>query len=91
MDTKSISKLTVHGDNDTICNKDTWIKIGKPKLQPVEDQYKVADGNQLHVLRQFEVTAELDGKPGGIDLMVVVTNVLQLNLLGRQGVQAQTA
>ena len=56
----------------------------KPKLQPVEAQYKVADGNPLQVLGQFEVTAELDGKAGGIDLKVVVTNVPQLNLLGRQ-------
>ena len=72
------------GANDTICSKDTWIKVGKPKLQPVEAEYKVADGNPLQVLGQFEVTAELDGKAGGIDLKVVVTNVPQLNLLGRQ-------
>ena len=56
------------GANDTICIKDTWIKVGKPKLQPVEAEYKVADGNPLQVLGQFEVTAELDGKAGGIDL-----------------------
>ena len=50
----------------------------------MEAQYKVADGNPLRVLGQFEVTAELDGKAGSIDLMVVVTNVPQLNLFGRQ-------
>ena len=50
----------------------------------MEGQYKVADGNPLQVLGHFEVTAELDGKTGGIDLKVVVTNVPQLNLLGIQ-------
>ena len=59
------------GANGTICSKETWITIGKPKLQPVEAQYKVADGNRLQVLGQFEIIAELDGKTGGIDLKVV--------------------
>ena len=77
------------GANDTICSKDTLIKIGKPKLQPVEAQYKFADWNQLQVLGQFKVTAELDGKVGGIDLKAVVTNVSQLNLLGRQAMVNQ--
>ena len=49
----------------------------------MEAQYKVADGNPLQVLGQLEVTAELDGKVGGIDLKKVVTDVPQLNLLGR--------
>ena len=74
------------GADDTICSKDAWIKVGKLKLQPVETKYKVADGNPLQVLGQFEVTAELDRKAGGIDLKVVATNVPQLNLLGRQTV-----
>ena len=72
------------GAIDTICGKDTWITIGNPKLQPVNAQYRVADENPLQVLGQFEVTADLDGKVGSIYLMVVVTNVPQLNLLGRQ-------
>ena len=50
----------------------------------MEAQCKVADGNPLLVLEQFKVTTELDDKAGGIDLKVVVTNVPQLNLLGRQ-------
>ena len=75
-----------NGTNDTTCSKDAWIKIGKPKLQLVEAQYKVTDGNPLQVLGQFKVTAELNGKAGSIDLMVVVTNVPQMNLLGRQPV-----
>ena len=69
-----------HGANDTLCSKAIWIE--KLKLQPVEAQYKVVDGNPLHVLGQFEVTCELDGKSGGIDLKVIVINVSQLNLLG---------
>ena len=74
------------GANDTICGKDTWITIGKPKLQPVEAQYKVANGSPLQVLEQFEVTAELDGKTTDINLKVIFTNVPQLNLLGRQAI-----
>ena len=74
------------GANDTLCSKETWIKIQKPKLQPVETNYKVADGNPLQVLGQFEATAELDGKARGIDLKVVVNNVPQLNVLGRQAI-----
>ena len=72
------------GANDTIRSKDTWIKVGKLKLQLVEAQYKVADGNSLQVLGQFEVTAELYGKAGGINQKRIVTNVPQLNLLGRR-------
>ena len=72
------------GANDTIFGKDTWIKEGKPKFQPMKAEYKVANRNPLHVLGQFEVTAELDVKAGGIDLRVVVTNVPQPNLLGIQ-------
>ena len=60
------------------------IKIGKLKLQPVKAQYKLANGNPLKVLGQFEVTAKLNGKAGGVNLKVVVTNVPQLNLLGAQ-------
>ena len=41
------------------------MKVEKPNFQPVEAEYKVADGNVLLVLGQFEVTAELDGKAGG--------------------------
>ena len=36
------------------------------------------------MLGQFEVTAVLDGKAGGIDQKVVAINVPQLNLLERQ-------
>ena len=54
------------GANDTICTKDTWIKVGKLKVQPVEDEYKVANGNPLQVLGQFEVApnwmAKLEAK-----------------------------
>ena len=56
--------------------------MGKLKLQPVKAEYKVADGNPLQLLGQFEVTAEFDDKAGSIDLKV--TNLPQLNLLGRQ-------
>ena len=35
-------------------------------------------------MEQFEATAELGGKTGGRNLKVVVTNVPQLSLLGRQ-------
>ena len=38
--------------------KDTWIKVGKLKLQPVDAQYKVADGNPLQVSGHSEVTVE---------------------------------
>ena len=38
----------------------------------------------MQVLGQFKVTAELDGKVGGVNLKVVITNVPQLNLLSRQ-------
>ena len=50
----------------------------------MEAQYEVADGNPLQVLGQFKVTAELDGKAGGINLKVIVTNVTQQNLPRRQ-------
>ena len=67
------------GANDTLCNKETWIEIGKLKVQPVEAQYihVVADENPLQVLGQFELTAELYGKAGGVhvDLNLVVTSV----------------
>ena len=69
MDTKSISKLTA--ELMIFCIVETWIKIGKSKLQLMETQYKVADGNPLQVLGQFKVTAELDGKAGSIDRKVV--------------------
>ena len=46
-----------------------------------EAQDKDTDGNPLQVLGQSEVTVDLDGKAGGINLKVVVTNVPQLNLL----------
>ena len=72
------------GANDTLCSKETWIEIGKPKLQPVEAQYRVADGSPLQVLGQFKAAARLDGEAEGVDLRVVVTRVPQLNLLGRQ-------
>ena len=38
----------------------------------------------MQLLGQFKVTAELYGNTGGVNLKVVVTNVPQLNLLGRQ-------
>ena len=50
-------------------------------------EYKVANGNPLEVLGQFEVTTELDGKAGGIDLKVVVTDAPQLNLFRRQAME----
>ena len=84
VDTRSILKLTMEPTILWLCSKETWIETGKPKLQPVEAPYKVADGNPLKVLGHFEVTLELDSKTGGINLKVVVTNVFQLNLLGRQ-------
>ena len=40
--------------------------------------------NPLQVLGQFKVIAEIDGKAGGLDLKVIVTNASQLNLLGSQ-------
>ena len=52
----------------------------------MEAQYIVAKGNHLQILGEFEVTAELDGNAGGANLKVVVTNLPQLNLLGRQAV-----
>ena len=81
---KVISKLTVELTILCMCSKKTWINIGKPKLQTVEAQYKFADGNPLQVLRKLEVTVELEGKAGGIDLKVVITNMPQWNLFGRQ-------
>ena len=74
------------GANNIVCNKNTWINIGKLKLQPVEAHYKVANGNQLQVLGQFQVTGQLHYKAKGIhvDLKVVVTNMPELNLPGRQ-------
>ena len=57
------------GANDMMYNKETWIEIWKPKLQPVESQHKFSGGNPLQttmpthiygnplqVLGQFEVT-----------------------------------
>ena len=46
--------------------------------------HKVADRRLLQVLRKFEVSAELDGKAGGMNLKVVVAIVPQINLLGGQ-------
>ena len=59
-----------NGSNNALCSKETWIKIGKLKIQPLEAQYKVAGGNPLQVLGQFKVTAELDVKTGGVNLKV---------------------
>ena len=50
----------------------------------MEVQYKVEDGNPLQVLGEFEVTVELNGKAGEINLKVIVTNVPQQHLLSRQ-------
>ena len=62
--------------------------MGKPKPNPVEAEYKVANGNPLQVLEQFKVTAELNDNSRAINLKVIVKNVPQLNLhvLGRQAV-----
>ena len=57
-----------NGANDTLCSKETWIKIGKPKLQPVEAQYKVADGNPLQVLGQFKSLLDLLGRQAMVEL-----------------------
>ena len=54
------------GANNTLCGKETWIKIGKLKLPPVEAEYKFSDGKPLQVLRQFEVTVELNENSGGV-------------------------
>ena len=54
------------GANESLCSKETWVEIGKPKIQPVESQYKVADGSPLQALGQFEATAKLDGEAEGI-------------------------
>ena len=45
--------------------------------------YKVPDGNPLQILGQFKITAKLDGKAGGVNLMVVVANVPQLYIPAR--------
>ena len=62
---------------------------GKTETSTSGDPVQVADGNQLQVLGQFEAIGELDGKAGGIDLKVVVTNVPQLNLLEKQLVRCR--
>ena len=67
MGTRSISKLMV--EVTILCSEEPWIEIVKPKIQPMEVQYKVADGNQLQVLGQFKATAELDAKARGVNLM----------------------
>ena len=54
------------GANESLCSKETWVEIGKPKLQPVESQYKVADGSPLQALGQFEATAKLGGEAEGV-------------------------
>ena len=70
MDTKLISKWKV--ELLILCVvKRAGSRLGKSKFQAVEAQYKVADGNPFQVLGQLEVTAELDGKTGGVNLKVV--------------------
>ena len=71
------------GANDTLCSEETWLKLGKPELQEVNALYKVADGNPLPVLGQFEAKVCLDDSSRKTDLQMVVTQVPRLNLLGR--------
>ena len=71
------------GANDTLCSEETWLKLGKPELQEVNALYKVADGNPLPVLGQFETKVCLDDSSRKTDLQMVVTQVPRLNLLGR--------
>ena len=71
------------GASDTFCCEATWQTLGKPILQPVSVQYKVAEGSLLPVVGQFQSTASIDGKSPDVTFPVIVTKVPNLNLLGR--------
>ena len=71
------------GASDTFCCEATWQTLGKPILQPVSDQYQVAEGSPLPVVGQFQSTASIDGKSPDVTFPVIVTKVPNLNLLGR--------
>ena len=53
--------------------------MGKPKLQPVVAENNIADENPLQVQWQFEVTAEMDGKAGGIHVDLKWLSLMGLN------------
>ena len=71
------------GASDTFCCETTWQTLGKPTLQHVSVQYQVAEGNPLPVVGQFQSTASIDGKSPDVTFPVIVTNMPNLNLLGR--------
>ena len=71
------------GASDTFCCEATWQTLGKPILQPVSVQYRVAEGSPLPVVGQFQSTASIDGKSPDVTFPVIVTKVPNLNLLGR--------
>ena len=73
---------TDSGASDTFCCEATWQTLGKSTLRPVTVQYQVAEGSPLPVVRQFQLTASIEGKSPDTTFPVIVTEVPNLNLLG---------
>ena len=79
------------GAGDSFLSKSCWIKIGRPALQTTDKVYTSASGYKLPVLDVYKAKSvavmhnnesSLDGKQ--IDF--VVTDVPQLNVLGRDAI-----
>ena len=79
------------GAGDSFLSKSRWIKIGRPALQTTDKVYTSASGHKLPVLGVYKAKSvavmhnnesSLDGKQ--IDF--VVTDIPQLNLLGRDAI-----
>ena len=75
------------GAGDNFCSADIWRKAGEPALSPVTGRYEVANGQPLPTLGMFETIVSLPGDMSPKkSLQFTVTDVPQLNLLGRDAI-----
>jgi len=62
-------------------------ELDRLNLEPTDAQYESASKHSINVMRQFQRVANIPDKASGQMLNFVVTEIPQLNLLGRDTIQ----